>query len=124
MVSVARHSRDKIACVTGEAHPVRDIHPRPQSSFHSAPLLTKRPAASSVAGINGFASFGAYSSTKFAVRSLNQTAALEFAPHGITCNVYCPSPIDTNMWTTIDKDLSTAAKVNTGDVTKQVSWPL
>jgi NAD(P)-dependent dehydrogenase (short-subunit alcohol dehydrogenase family) len=40
------------------------------------------------------------------VRSLNQSAAKELGPHGITCNVYCPSPVDTQMWTDIDKTLS------------------
>ncbi len=40
------------------------------------------------------------------MRSLNQSAAKELGRHGITCNVYCPSPVDTQMWTDIDKTLS------------------
>lgn len=58
--------------------------------------------------------------TKWAVRSMNQNAAAELASHGITCNVYCPSPIDTDMWTAIDTDLSGRAGASKGAVTSQV----
>ncbi|KAH9479105.1 Short-chain dehydrogenase [Psilocybe cubensis] len=40
---------------------------------------------------------GAYSATKFAVRSLTQTTAQELAQHGITVNAYAPGPIETDM---------------------------
>ncbi|GMK57191.1 hypothetical protein CspeluHIS016_0400250 [Cutaneotrichosporon spelunceum] len=63
-------------------------------------------AACSTAGWQGYPGFSMYSATKFAVRSLNQSAAKELGRHGITCNVYCPSPVDTQMWTDIDKTLS------------------
>ena len=44
--------------------------------------------ACSIAGHEGYALLGAYSSTKFAVRALTQAAAKELAVHGITVNAY------------------------------------
>ena len=35
-------------------------------------------------------SFGAYSTTKWALRGLGRCAALELAPHGIRVNTVCP----------------------------------
>lgn len=62
-----------------------------------------------------------YSATKFAVRSLNQSAALELAKYKITCNVYCPGPVDTDMWTTIDRELTCMAGIPEGGFSQQVS---
>ncbi len=59
--------------------------------------------ASSIAGHDGFEMLGVYSATKFAVRALTQTAAKEYASHGITVNAYCPGVVGTDMWVTIDK---------------------
>ncbi|KIY43361.1 NAD(P)-binding protein [Fistulina hepatica ATCC 64428] len=42
-------------------------------------------------------SMGAYGASKWAVRGLTQTAALEFGPYGITVNSYAPGAIDTEM---------------------------
>jgi len=53
--------------------------------------------ASSVAGQVGEVNIGAYSATKFAVRGLTQTAALEWGRHGITVNAYCPGAIESDM---------------------------
>lgn len=69
--------------------------------------------ACSIAGHDGFAMLGVYSSTKFAVRALTQAAAKEFASHGITVNAYCPGIVGTGMWEEIDQrfaDLTGAAK--------------
>lgn len=55
---------------------------------------------------------------KFAVRSLNQTAAKELGAHNITCNVYCPAPVDTQMWTDIDSTLSKHLGGPVGSITK------
>jgi len=49
---------------------------------------------------------GAYASTKFAVRSLTQSMAKEWAQHGITVNSYCPGVVDTDMWDIIDERAS------------------
>lgn len=66
-------------------------------------------SAASIAAIQGFPILGAYSSTKFAVRGLVQTAAQELAPRGITVNAYGPGIVGTSMWDLIDAELS---KVN------------
>ncbi|HVG55421.1 MAG TPA: acetoin reductase [Vicinamibacterales bacterium] len=62
--------------------------------------------AASIAGHDGFAMLGVYSSTKFAVRGLTQAAARELAPFGITVNAYCPGVVGTGMWDRIDERLS------------------
>ncbi|KDN35443.1 hypothetical protein RSAG8_11581, partial [Rhizoctonia solani AG-8 WAC10335] len=36
-----------------------------------------------------------YSTSKFAIRALTQTAALEWGQYGITVNCYAPGPINT-----------------------------
>ncbi|RDB30309.1 Diacetyl reductase [(S)-acetoin forming] [Hypsizygus marmoreus] len=53
--------------------------------------------ASSICGKQGFAGLGAYCASKATVRSLTQTASLEFAEHGITVNAYAPGMIETDM---------------------------
>lgn len=70
-------------------------------------------SASSIAGHEGYAMLGVYSSTKFAVRGLTQAAAKEFASFGINVNAYCPGVVGTSMWTEIDKRFSelTGAKI-------------
>lgn len=55
----------------------------------------------SVAGLRGMAYCSAYCSSKFAVRALTQTAALEFVPYNIRVNVIHPGAIETPM-TTVD----------------------
>lgn len=69
--------------------------------------------AASIAGHEGFALLGVYSSTKFAVRALTQAAAKELASSGITVNAYCPGVVGTDMWVDIDKRMSeeTGAKI-------------
>ncbi|KAI0949993.1 hypothetical protein AcW1_006147 [Taiwanofungus camphoratus] len=53
--------------------------------------------ASSVAGKTGVLNLSAYCASKFAVRGITQSAALEFAPHNITVNAYCPGGMNTPM---------------------------
>ncbi|KAF4565648.1 hypothetical protein EYR40_002283 [Pleurotus pulmonarius] len=53
--------------------------------------------ASSIAGKKGGPMMAAYSASKFAIRSLTQTAACEWGVHGITVNAYAPGTIDTPM---------------------------
>lgn len=69
--------------------------------------------AASIAGHEGYALLGVYSSTKFAVRALTQAAAKELASSGITVNAYCPGVVGTDMWVEIDKGMAkeTGAKI-------------
>jgi NAD(P)-dependent dehydrogenase (short-subunit alcohol dehydrogenase family) len=65
------------------------------------PLLN--PGASvilnaSVVSKLGFPNASAYAASKAAVRSLGQTAAAEFAPHGIRVNLLSPGPIETPIY--------------------------
>ncbi|KAJ7628874.1 acetoin reductase family protein [Roridomyces roridus] len=50
-------------------------------------------------GKQGGADFASYCASKFAVRGLTQSAALEFGKYGITVNAYAPGPIETAMRT-------------------------
>lgn len=51
----------------------------------------------SVSGMIGHPGRGAYASTKWAVRGLTRTAALEWAPHDIRVCAIVPGPVDTPM---------------------------
>ena len=65
--------------------------------------------ACSQAGHTGNPELAVYSSSKFAVRGLTQTAARDLAPLGITVNAYCPGIVKTPMWAEIDRQVSEAA---------------
>ncbi|OAP55615.1 hypothetical protein AYL99_09766 [Fonsecaea erecta] len=67
----------------------------------------KMVAACSTAGYRPSASHSAaYTTSKWAVRGLTQTAAVEFAKYDINVNAYCPGPVDTDMWKIIDADIA------------------
>ncbi|CAE6441455.1 unnamed protein product [Rhizoctonia solani] len=51
--------------------------------------------ASSTFGLQGQAERTPYCTSKFAIRAITQTAALEWGQHGITVNAYAPGPINT-----------------------------
>lgn len=53
--------------------------------------------ASSLAGKKGLRSLSAYCASKFAVRGLTQSAAIELGRNGITVNAYAPGTIQTPM---------------------------
>jgi len=63
---------------------------------------------------------GVYGMTKFAVRSMTQTMALELAPHGITVNAYCPGIVETGMWETIDQRMAELTGAPEGSTTEQI----
>jgi len=65
--------------------------------------------ACSQAGHVGNPELAVYSSSKFAVRGLTQTAARDLAPAGITVNAFCPGIVRTPMWEEIDRQISEAA---------------
>jgi 3alpha(or 20beta)-hydroxysteroid dehydrogenase len=52
---------------------------------------------SSIAGLTGAADYAAYSSSKWGLRGLTRSTALELGPNGIRVNSVHPGPIDTAM---------------------------
>lgn len=64
-------------------------------------LVAARPASvvniSSAAGMQGVAGMHAYTASKFGVRGLSKSAALELAPHGVRVNSVHPGGIATPM---------------------------
>ncbi|RMZ68346.1 acetoin reductase [Pyrenophora seminiperda CCB06] len=54
-------------------------------------------AASSISGYRPSGKAPAYCTSKWAVRGLTQTCALELGQHGITANSYCPGSVPTPM---------------------------
>lgn len=62
-------------------------------------------STASMAGRAGFGDFAPYCASKAAVISLTQAAARTLAPHGITANAFAPGVVETDLWTTLDKDL-------------------
>jgi len=52
---------------------------------------------SSVQGLEGREGFSAYAASKFAVRGLSKTLAIELGPHGIRVNTIFPGPTRTKM---------------------------
>ena len=62
--------------------------------------------AASVAAHRGGKWQSAYSASKFAVRGMSQSVALELAEHQITVNVYSPGVVHTPMWEGIDAELT------------------
>lgn len=57
---------------------------------------------SSTAGLQGYANIGAYVASKWGLRGLTKTAALELAPFGIRVNSIHPGPIRTPMTANLD----------------------
>ncbi|WVQ81988.1 hypothetical protein IAT38_004115 [Cryptococcus sp. DSM 104549] len=78
-------------------------------------------AACSTSGLRTGPNVSGYCSTKFAVRALNQGAALEFGQFGITANVYCPTVVETEMWANIDKEITGKTGAEEGSYTQKGS---
>jgi 3alpha(or 20beta)-hydroxysteroid dehydrogenase len=67
---------------------------------HAAPRIAAGGSimsTSSLAGLMGTPSYGAYVASKAAIIGITKTAALELAPRGIRVNCVCPGTIDTPM---------------------------
>ena len=81
---------------------------------HASPLIARSGGGaivnfSSVQGLEGREGFLAYSASKFGVRALTKTAAIELGPQGIRVNTVIPGPTKTKMterkgWTDADYD--------------------
>lgn len=63
-------------------------------------------ALSSISGVVGAASLGAYAISKHAVVGLVRSAALEAGRHGVRVNAVCPGPVDSDMMRRLDRALS------------------
>ncbi|MBM7553544.1 acetoin reductase [Thalassobacillus pellis] len=77
--------------------------------------------ACSIAGHKGYELLGVYSSTKFAVRGLTQTAAQELAQFNINVNAYCPGIVGTSMWDRIDAKMVEYMDLEPGEAFEKFS---
>jgi 3alpha(or 20beta)-hydroxysteroid dehydrogenase len=66
---------------------------------------------SSTAGLQGYANIGAYVASKWGVRGLTKTAAIELGAAGIRVNSIHPGPIDTPMIAGLPDDLTAAQPI-------------
>ncbi|KAI9573057.1 hypothetical protein HD554DRAFT_1135976 [Boletus coccyginus] len=77
--------------------------------------------ASSGCGLLGHPLMGAYSASKFVVRGLTQTAALELGRYRITVNSYAPGVIDTPMTTNVLGGVDTTDETSLKWITSQIT---
>lgn len=66
---------------------------------------------SSTAGMQGYGNLGAYVASKWAIRGLTKTAAIELGPSGIRVNLIHPGPIRTPMIAGLGDDLAAAQPI-------------
>ena len=66
---------------------------------------------SSTAGMQGYANLGAYVASKWGIRGLTKTAALELGADGIRVNLIHPGPIRTPMIAGLSEDLADAQPI-------------
>ena len=66
---------------------------------------------SSTAGIQGYGNLGAYVASKWGIRGLTKTAALELGPEGIRVNLIHPGPIRTPMIAGLSEDIAAAQPI-------------
>ncbi|RPD65536.1 acetoin reductase family protein [Lentinus tigrinus ALCF2SS1-7] len=70
--------------------------------------------ATSIVGKRGSRGQSVYSATKFAVRGLTQSAAMEYGKYGITVNAYAPGAVDTPLLWKVDEDRCAATGLPKG----------
>jgi 3alpha(or 20beta)-hydroxysteroid dehydrogenase len=66
---------------------------------------------SSTAGLQGYGNVGAYVASKWGIRGLTKSAALELGPAGIRVNLIHPGPIRTPMIAEMSTDLAAAQPI-------------
>lgn len=77
--------------------------------------------ACSIASHESYELLGAYCASKFAVRSLTQCAAKEYAKYKITVNGYCPGVAATRMWDRIDAKMAEYYGLQKGEAFEKFS---
>ncbi|MDE2862603.1 MAG: glucose 1-dehydrogenase [Chloroflexota bacterium] len=60
-----------------------------------------------------------YHASKFAVVGITRAVATELAPHGITCNAYCPGMVDSPMWDHLAGERSDRLGIPVDEVRRQ-----
>ncbi len=76
------------------------------------------------AGKIGFAGWGAYGASKFALVGLGESLYRELAHHGIKVTTLCPGWVDTEMARKGGSPLSSEQMIQTEDLMKTVRWLL
>jgi 3alpha(or 20beta)-hydroxysteroid dehydrogenase len=66
---------------------------------------------SSTAGMQGYGNLGAYVASKWGIRGLTKTAAIELGPSGIRVNLIHPGPIRTPMIAGLSEDIAAAQPI-------------
>jgi 3alpha(or 20beta)-hydroxysteroid dehydrogenase len=66
---------------------------------------------SSTAGMQGYGNLGAYVASKWGIRGLTKTAAIELGPSGIRVNLIHPGPIRTPMIAGLSEDMAAAQPI-------------
>ncbi|KAI1080053.1 hypothetical protein F5B20DRAFT_542071 [Whalleya microplaca] len=76
--------------------------------------------ASSIVAFKPFVMLPTYSVSKWAVRGLVQSYAMELAEHNITANSYAPGVVGTAMWDLIDAGIADKKGLKRGEVIRKV----
>ncbi|KAI8628820.1 hypothetical protein F5Y19DRAFT_435029 [Xylariaceae sp. FL1651] len=77
-------------------------------------------AAASIVAFKPFVMLPHYSASKWAVRGLMQTYAMDLAEHNITVNAYAPGIVGTAMWELIDAGLAEKQGLQKGEAIKKM----
>ena len=75
--------------------------------------------AASISGKRATPMQSVYHASKFAVVGITRAVATELAPHGITCNAYCPGMVDTPMWDHLATERSGLLGISEAEVRRQ-----
>lgn len=75
--------------------------------------------AASISGKRATPMQSVYHASKFAVVGITRAVAVELAPHGITCNAYCPGMVDTPMWDHLATERSGLLGISEEEVRRQ-----
>jgi len=81
-------------------------------------------AAASIVAFKPFPLLSHYSASKYAVRGLTSSYAMELAEHHITVNAYAPGIVGTAMWDLIDEELGKKNGAPKGETIKKYTQDL